>query len=93
MSGCHQRAAERLLRGALRNGGLYVKLGQGLCAFNHLLPPEYGATLRCLEDRALRRGYREVGGDRDGGTGTERSWARGRQRFGLGDGVAPVVGT
>ncbi|XP_054674558.1 uncharacterized aarF domain-containing protein kinase 5 [Grus americana] len=60
MSRCHQRAAERLLRGALRNGGLYVKLGQGLCAFNHLLPPEYGATLRLLEDRALRRGYREV---------------------------------
>lgn len=60
MSGCHQRAAERLLRGALRNGGLYVKLGQGLCAFNHLLPPEYEATLRLLEDRALRRGYREV---------------------------------
>uniref|UniRef100_A0A8B9ZZ93 AarF domain containing kinase 5 n=1 Tax=Anas zonorhyncha TaxID=75864 RepID=A0A8B9ZZ93_9AVES len=60
MSRCHQRAAERLLRGALRNGGLYIKLGQGLCAFNHLLPPEYIATLRLLEDRALQRGHREV---------------------------------
>ncbi|XP_037236826.1 uncharacterized aarF domain-containing protein kinase 5 [Falco biarmicus] len=60
MSRCHQRAAERLLRGALRNGGLYIKLGQGLCAFNHLLPPEFAATLRRLEDQALRRGYREV---------------------------------
>ncbi|XP_066846962.1 uncharacterized aarF domain-containing protein kinase 5 [Anser cygnoides] len=60
MSRCHQRAAERLLRGALRNGGLYIKLGQGLCSFNHLLPPEYIATLRVLEDRALQRGHREV---------------------------------
>ncbi|XP_025915350.1 uncharacterized aarF domain-containing protein kinase 5, partial [Apteryx rowi] len=46
-------------RGAIRNGGLYIKLGQGLCSFNHLLPPEYIATLRVLEDRALQRGYRE----------------------------------
>ncbi|KAM8811111.1 putative aarF domain-containing protein kinase 5 [Eudromia elegans] len=60
MSRCHQRAAERLLRGALRNGGLYIKLGQGLCAFGHLLPPEYVATLRLLEDRALQRRHREV---------------------------------
>ncbi|KAM6125775.1 LOW QUALITY PROTEIN: putative aarF domain-containing protein kinase 5 [Pterocles gutturalis] len=60
MSQCHRRAAERLFRGALRNGGLYVKLGQGLCAFGHLLPPEYAAALSPLEDRALRRGYREV---------------------------------
>nr|XP_025978285.1 uncharacterized aarF domain-containing protein kinase 5 [Dromaius novaehollandiae] len=60
MSCCHQRAADRLVRGALRNGGLYIKLGQGLCSFNHLLPPEYVATLRVLEDRALQRGYREV---------------------------------
>ncbi|XP_074023435.1 uncharacterized aarF domain-containing protein kinase 5, partial [Numenius arquata] len=60
MSRCHRRAAERVLWGALRNGGLYVKLGQGLCAFNHLLPPEYGDTLRRLEDRALPRGEHEV---------------------------------
>ncbi|XP_068789663.1 uncharacterized aarF domain-containing protein kinase 5 isoform X2 [Struthio camelus] len=60
MSCCHQRAADRLVRGAIRNGGLYIKLGQGLCSFNHLLPPEYISTLRVLEDRALQRGYREV---------------------------------
>uniref|UniRef100_R7VTC2 Putative aarF domain-containing protein kinase 5 n=1 Tax=Columba livia TaxID=8932 RepID=R7VTC2_COLLI len=60
MSRCHRRGAERLFRGALRNGGLYVKLGQGLCAFNHLLPPEYGAALRPLEDRALQRRHGEV---------------------------------
>ncbi|XP_065687013.2 uncharacterized aarF domain-containing protein kinase 5 [Patagioenas fasciata] len=60
MSRCHRRGAERLFRGALRNGGLYVKLGQGLCAFNHLLPPEYGAALTPLEDRALQRRHGEV---------------------------------
>ncbi|XP_078542566.1 putative aarF domain-containing protein kinase 5 isoform X1 [Lissotriton helveticus] len=60
MSACHQRAANTLVEGAVRNGGLYVKLGQGLCAFNHLLPPEYTRTLRVLEDRALNRRYKEV---------------------------------
>ncbi|XP_008569915.1 PREDICTED: uncharacterized aarF domain-containing protein kinase 5 isoform X2 [Galeopterus variegatus] len=60
MSACHQRAADALVAGAISNGGLYVKLGQGLCSFNHLLPPEYISTLRVLEDRALTRGFREV---------------------------------
>ncbi|XP_037353630.1 LOW QUALITY PROTEIN: uncharacterized aarF domain-containing protein kinase 5 [Talpa occidentalis] len=60
MSACHQRAADALVAGAIRNGGLYIKLGQGLCSFNHLLPPEYIQTLRVLEDKALTRGFREV---------------------------------
>ncbi|KAL8181481.1 UNVERIFIED_CONTAM: putative aarF domain-containing protein kinase 5 [Gekko kuhli] len=60
VSRCHQRAADTIVSGAIRNGGLYVKLGQGLCAFNHLLPPEYINTLRILEDKALKRGYKEV---------------------------------
>ncbi|XP_047641524.1 uncharacterized aarF domain-containing protein kinase 5 isoform X2 [Phacochoerus africanus] len=60
MSACHQRAADALVAGAISNGGLYVKLGQGLCSFNHLLPPEYIRTLRVLEDRALTRGIQEV---------------------------------
>ncbi|XP_030825703.1 LOW QUALITY PROTEIN: uncharacterized aarF domain-containing protein kinase 5-like [Camarhynchus parvulus] len=60
MSLCHRRAGQRLLQGALSNGGLYVKLGQGLCAFDHLLPPEVTVTLRPLEDSASPRGHREV---------------------------------
>ncbi|XP_021544531.2 uncharacterized aarF domain-containing protein kinase 5 [Neomonachus schauinslandi] len=60
MSACHQRAADALVAGAISNGGLYVKLGQGLCSFNHLLPPEYIRTLRVLEDRALTRRLQEV---------------------------------
>uniref|UniRef100_A0A3Q4M2G9 AarF domain containing kinase 5 n=1 Tax=Neolamprologus brichardi TaxID=32507 RepID=A0A3Q4M2G9_NEOBR len=60
MSACHQRAAESIVEGAIKNGGLYIKLGQGLCAFNHLLPPEYIHTLQLLEDKALNRRYKEV---------------------------------
>ncbi|XP_040552065.1 uncharacterized aarF domain-containing protein kinase 5 isoform X1 [Gallus gallus] len=60
MARCHERGAERLLRGALRNGGLYVKLGQGLCAMGHLLPPQYPRVLRALEDRALPQRGQQV---------------------------------
>ncbi|XP_030596223.1 putative aarF domain-containing protein kinase 5 isoform X3 [Archocentrus centrarchus] len=60
MSACHQRAAESMVEGAVKNGGLYIKLGQGLCSFNHLLPPEYIRTLQILEDKALNRRYKEV---------------------------------
>ncbi|TRY96812.1 hypothetical protein DNTS_015986 [Danionella cerebrum] len=60
MSGCHQRAASSMVDGAIQNGGLYIKLGQGLCAFNHLLPPEYIQSLQVLEDKALNRRYKEV---------------------------------
>ncbi|XP_020499765.2 uncharacterized aarF domain-containing protein kinase 5 isoform X1 [Labrus bergylta] len=60
MSACHQRAAECMVEGAIKNGGIYVKLGQGLCSFNHLLPPEYIRTLQILEDKALNRKYKEV---------------------------------
>ncbi|XP_070778378.1 uncharacterized aarF domain-containing protein kinase 5 [Enoplosus armatus] len=60
VSACHQRAAECMVEGAIRNGGIYIKLGQGLCSFNHLLPPEYIRTLQVLEDKALNRRYKEV---------------------------------
>ncbi|XP_039676910.1 uncharacterized aarF domain-containing protein kinase 5 isoform X2 [Perca fluviatilis] len=60
MSACHQRAAECMVEGAMSNGGLYIKLGQGLCSFNHLLPPEYIRTLQILEDKALNRRSNEV---------------------------------
>ncbi|KAK2830087.1 hypothetical protein Q5P01_018018 [Channa striata] len=60
MSACHLRAAECMVKGAIKNGGIYIKLGQGLCSFNHLLPPEYIRTLQVLEDKALNRRYKEV---------------------------------
>jgi aarF domain-containing kinase len=58
---CHNRAAERILRGCLKNGGLYIKLGQGLVSMNHILPKEYLSTLEVLQDKALSRQKDEVG--------------------------------
>jgi aarF domain-containing kinase len=46
MDGAHQRAADRLLVGCLANGGLYIKLGQGLVSLNHILPRQYANTLK-----------------------------------------------
>ncbi|XP_061404299.1 uncharacterized aarF domain-containing protein kinase 5-like isoform X1 [Lethenteron reissneri] len=60
LSDCHQRAADSIVNAAILNGGVYIKLGQGLCAFNHLLPREFTKTLRVLEDQALDRRYQEV---------------------------------
>ncbi|XP_071446661.1 uncharacterized aarF domain-containing protein kinase 5 isoform X3 [Hetaerina americana] len=60
ISKVHQRAADRILKGCLQNGGLYIKLGQGLVSLNHILPKEYLATLRSLQDRCLTRGNEEV---------------------------------
>lgn len=45
----NQRSADRLLNGALENGGLYIKIGQGVAAINHILPKEYTSTLKKLE--------------------------------------------
>ncbi len=56
----HQRSASRILQGCLKNGGLYVKLGQGLVSMNHILPKEYTSTLEVLQDRVLPRGKGDV---------------------------------
>lgn len=42
----HQRSADRILQGCLSNGGLYIKLGQGLCSMDHVLPRQYILTLK-----------------------------------------------
>ena len=60
LRGCHKRAAELLLQGCLKNGGLYIKLGQGLVSMNHILPKEYLSTLEVLQDQALHRRGNEV---------------------------------
>ncbi|XP_046361231.2 uncharacterized aarF domain-containing protein kinase 5-like isoform X1 [Haliotis rufescens] len=60
IKGCHRRAAERMLLGCLQNGGLYIKLGQGLVSLNHILPREYVDVLVALQDKALARGPHEV---------------------------------
>ena len=42
----HTRSAISLAEGCMENGGLYVKLGQGLVAMNHILPKEYIDNLK-----------------------------------------------
>ncbi|KAH8364003.1 hypothetical protein KR084_001410, partial [Drosophila pseudotakahashii] len=49
----HKKSAERLLETCLLNGGLYIKVGQGFAAINHILPVEYTCTLSQLQDRCL----------------------------------------
>jgi aarF domain-containing kinase len=56
----HLKAANRLLKGCLLNGGLYIKIGQGFSAINHILPIEYTDTLKKLEDQCLTRKKDEV---------------------------------
>lgn len=60
MSRIHQRAADRILAACLKNGGSYIKLGQGLVSMNHILPREYVETLKALQDKCLLRGDEEV---------------------------------
>ncbi|KAG0710208.1 putative aarF domain-containing protein kinase 5 [Chionoecetes opilio] len=61
LSTVHLRSASRILDGCLKNGGLYVKLGQGLVSMNHILPKEYLETLKALQDRCLNRNWDEIG--------------------------------
>ncbi|XP_073973213.1 aarF domain containing kinase 5 isoform X3 [Rhodnius prolixus] len=56
----HKQCAQLILEGCLRNGGLYVKLGQGLVIMDHILPKEYIETLRVLQDKCLVREHGEV---------------------------------
>lgn len=51
ISPCHQRSADRIVAGALKNGGLYIKLGQGLSTFNQVLPRQFTETLKSLQDK------------------------------------------
>ncbi|XP_047345481.1 uncharacterized aarF domain-containing protein kinase 5 isoform X5 [Vespa velutina] len=56
----HQRSAHRIVQGCLQNGGIYIKLGQGLAAVNHILPKEYVNSLEILQDKCLTRDENEL---------------------------------
>jgi aarF domain-containing kinase len=36
-----------------KNGGLYIKLGQGIASMNHVLPPQYNKAFSVLHDQVL----------------------------------------
>jgi len=45
---------------AKRNGGLYIKLGQGFASMNHILPEQYTTGLSVLNDQIFRGTKDEV---------------------------------
>ncbi|KAI5730507.1 hypothetical protein M8J76_014491 [Diaphorina citri] len=55
LASVHQRSANRILSMCLTNGGLYIKLGQGMVSLDHVLPRQYPHTLRALQDKCLLR--------------------------------------
>ena len=56
----HARTAQRILRTCQHNGGLYIKLGQGLALNSAVLPPSFNSTLSILYDDAPAVSYREI---------------------------------
>eukprot|EP01114_Cavostelium_apophysatum_P023922 TRINITY_DN9179_c0_g1_i1.p1 TRINITY_DN9179_c0_g1~~TRINITY_DN9179_c0_g1_i1.p1 ORF type:complete len:530 (+),score=121.43 TRINITY_DN9179_c0_g1_i1:142-1731(+) len=56
----HEKAAHRILDCCQRNGGLYIKMGQGIAAMNHVLPPQYNKTFSVLYDKAPSVDYNRV---------------------------------
>ena len=56
----HKRSAERLLKVARAQGGMYTKIGQYLSTLTHILPVEWTETLAALQDRAPSRPWAEV---------------------------------
>jgi len=60
MKKCHTRSADLVAKTAIKNGGLYIKLGQTLGSINHVLPEEYVEGLKVLLDRASPQRYEQV---------------------------------
>ena len=56
----HQRTADRLLRLAQLNHGLYVKTGQYITSMSHALPSQYITTLRPLQNEAPSMSFDSV---------------------------------
>eukprot|EP00057_Strongylocentrotus_purpuratus_P034339 XP_794831.3 PREDICTED: uncharacterized aarF domain-containing protein kinase 5 [Strongylocentrotus purpuratus] len=57
---CNRRTGDLILKGCLKNGGLYIKLGQYMVTANYILPKEILQKLATLQDRALTREYKEL---------------------------------
>lgn len=56
----HSRAAQRILETCQTNGGLFIKLGQGIALQNHILPPEFNERFKILYDQAPAVPYNDV---------------------------------
>jgi len=56
----HRRAAKLILNCCQKNGGLYVKFGQGIASMNHILPRPFREEFECLHDKAPSVPYSDV---------------------------------
>ncbi|CAM9107880.1 unnamed protein product, partial [Phaeothamnion confervicola] len=52
LSAVHERSGRALLKLCLKNGGVYIKLGQTVCTLDYLAPEEYVRALQPTLDRA-----------------------------------------
>lgn len=52
ISELHQRLAKQMVDVVLRNGGLYIKLGQILSTLNHIVPLEWTEAFEVCQDKA-----------------------------------------
>ena len=56
----HLRVANRLAKICAENGGLYIKLGQGVASLNHILPSQFRSAFTSLQDQAPPSPYRDI---------------------------------
>uniref|UniRef100_A0A0G4GM50 ABC1 atypical kinase-like domain-containing protein n=1 Tax=Chromera velia CCMP2878 TaxID=1169474 RepID=A0A0G4GM50_9ALVE len=58
--GCHERAAQILLDVAMRNRGVFIKVGQHMASMDYILPDAYVDTMRVLQSNAPLSDIRDV---------------------------------
>ncbi|KAJ7132748.1 ABC1 family-domain-containing protein [Mycena crocata] len=59
VSDCHTRSAQYVLKALLANGGIFIKLGQHMASLL-VLPREWTATMRPLQDRCAPTPYEDI---------------------------------
>ncbi|KAJ2235201.1 hypothetical protein IWW45_002795 [Coemansia sp. RSA 485] len=59
-SAVHLRAAEVVKQALMKNGGIYIKLGQHLSAMQYVLPAEWCLTMQALQDKNTASSVEEV---------------------------------
>lgn len=59
-SDLHRRVATMILNTCQKNGGLYIKFGQGIASMNHILPKEYNQVFQVLHDNAPYVEYNKI---------------------------------
>ncbi|KAI9503387.1 hypothetical protein GGI25_001821 [Coemansia spiralis] len=56
----HLRAAEKVKNALMKNGGVYIKLGQHISAMQYVLPMEWCTTMQALQDQNTASSLEEV---------------------------------